>query len=169
MGATGARQDPGKVWKGKKMPGHMGHKPAFARNIIVMKVDSRYDVLALRGCVPGGKGTWLRIQDAFFKPHLTPPPFPTYFPKVNEPGQTITAKLPVPLSWGETDLSLDSTTIESVFPDEEMEDEEDVPKETKEARREEKRLKSRKGMRLKVKKLEKKARAAESGLPPGAK
>lgn len=67
LGATGARQDPGKVWKGKKMPGHMGHTLRYQRSLVVMKVDTRFDVLVVRGSIPGGKGSWVRIEVRFAK------------------------------------------------------------------------------------------------------
>ncbi len=80
LGATGCRQDPGKVIKGKKMPGHMGVDVVTADGLRVYKVDVSRNLLFLEGSTPGRAGGLLRIADSAKHPFTpaAPPPFPTY-------------------------------------------------------------------------------------------
>ena len=63
-GSTGQRQDPGKVFKGKKMPGNMGNDRVTVQNLHVLKIDITRDLLYVKGAVPGVRGSFLRLQDA---------------------------------------------------------------------------------------------------------
>jgi len=63
-GSTGQRQDPGKVFKGKKMAGHMGDERVTTQNLIVAKVDVDRGLVMIRGAVPGSKGSWVLVRDA---------------------------------------------------------------------------------------------------------
>jgi large subunit ribosomal protein L3 len=63
-GSTGNRQDPGKVFKGKKMAGHMGDKRVTTLNLRVVKTDVERGLIMLRGAVPGAKGGWVTLRDA---------------------------------------------------------------------------------------------------------
>jgi len=63
-GSTGGCQDPGKVFKGKKMAGHMGHKKVTVQNLEVFGVDPDQGLILVRGGVPGPRGGWLRVTDA---------------------------------------------------------------------------------------------------------
>ncbi len=63
-GSTGQRQDPGKVFKGKKMAGHMGNKNRTIQNIEIIKTDSENDLLYLKGSIPGSKNTHVLIKKA---------------------------------------------------------------------------------------------------------
>lgn len=63
LGATGCRTDPGKVDKGKKMPGHMGNRNVTVQRLLVLKVDPILNCLYLRGSVPGHDNTVVRIFD----------------------------------------------------------------------------------------------------------
>ncbi len=75
-GSTGNRQDPGRVFKGKKMAGHMGHRRVTVQNLEVFGVDPERGLILLKGGVPGPKGGWLRVTDAV-KSALPPQaPFP---------------------------------------------------------------------------------------------
>jgi len=76
-GSTGQCQDPGKVFKGKKMAGHMGNKRITVKNLEVYGVDVDQNLLLVRGHVPGSKGGLVRITDAHTQPFPKPPPFPT--------------------------------------------------------------------------------------------
>ncbi|MGE0409753.1 MAG: 50S ribosomal protein L3 [Amphiplicatus sp.] len=67
-GSTGQRQDPGKVFKGKKMAGHMGVVRCTTQNIEVVKVDAARGLILLKGAVPGPKGGWVMIKDAVKTP-----------------------------------------------------------------------------------------------------
>ena len=64
IGSTGNRQDPGKVFKGKKMPGHMGAETVTTQNIVVVRTDKDRGLIMLKGSVPGSKGGWVSVRDA---------------------------------------------------------------------------------------------------------
>jgi len=66
-GSTGQCQDPGKVFKGKKMAGHMGFERVTVQNLEVVSVDAERGLLMVRGAVPGSKGGWLEVSDALKK------------------------------------------------------------------------------------------------------
>ncbi|RCL03262.1 MAG: large subunit ribosomal protein L3 [Candidatus Tokpelaia sp. JSC161] len=63
-GSTGQRQDPGKVFKGKKMAGHMGNLRRTIQNIEVLCTDIERSFILVRGAVPGYRGGWILIRDA---------------------------------------------------------------------------------------------------------
>lgn len=66
-GSTGQCQDPGKVFKGKKMAGHMGSTQVTTQNLKIVKVDSERGLLMVKGAVPGSKGGWVLVNDAVKK------------------------------------------------------------------------------------------------------
>jgi large subunit ribosomal protein L3 len=90
LGSTGQRQDPGKVFKGKKMAGRMGGNNVTVHNLKVIKVDSKLNLLYVRGCVPGYDEQYVKVRDAIKMrglkafPDQLPPPFPTCTPEANE-------------------------------------------------------------------------------------
>ncbi|WP_075522350.1 50S ribosomal protein L3 [Candidatus Pelagibacter communis] len=61
-GSTGQRQDPGKVFKGKKMAGHMGDKLRTMQNIEIIKADLENELLYLKGSIPGSKNTEVMVK-----------------------------------------------------------------------------------------------------------
>jgi large subunit ribosomal protein L3 len=63
-GSTGQRQDPGKVFKGKKMAGHMGQTRVTTQNLEVVSTDVDRGLILIRGAVPGSKGAWIYVRDA---------------------------------------------------------------------------------------------------------
>jgi large subunit ribosomal protein L3 len=63
-GSTGQRQDPGKVFKGKKMAGHMGNMRVTTLNLEVVETDKDRGLVLVRGAVPGTKGGWVLVRDA---------------------------------------------------------------------------------------------------------
>jgi large subunit ribosomal protein L3 len=63
-GSTGQRQDPGKVFKGKKMAGHMGNKLRTMQNIEIIKSDVENNLLYLKGSIPGSKNTEVLVKKA---------------------------------------------------------------------------------------------------------
>jgi large subunit ribosomal protein L3 len=63
-GSTGQRQDPGKVFKGKKMAGHMGDVRVTTQNLEVVSTDGERGLILVRGAVPGSKGAWIMVRDA---------------------------------------------------------------------------------------------------------
>ncbi len=74
LGSTGQRQDPGKVFKGKKMAGHMGDVRVTTQNLVVVKTDPARGLVMVRGAVPGSKGGWVLVRDAVLKkPHKDAP------------------------------------------------------------------------------------------------
>lgn len=67
-GSTGQRQDPGKVFKNKKMAGHMGMRRRTQQNLVVVRTDIERGLIMVRGSVPGSEGGYVLIQDAVKKP-----------------------------------------------------------------------------------------------------
>ena len=67
-GSTGQCQDPGKVFKGKKMAGHMGSARVTTQNLQVVRTDSDRGLIMVKGAVPGSKGGWVTVKDAVKKP-----------------------------------------------------------------------------------------------------
>jgi len=66
-GSTGQCQDPGRVFKGKKMAGHMGAARVTTQNLQVVRTDSDRGLIMVKGAVPGSKGGWVTIKDAVKK------------------------------------------------------------------------------------------------------
>jgi len=63
-GSTGNRQDPGRVFKNKKMAGHMGDRNRTQQNLEIVRTDAERGLLFVKGSVPGSKGGWLFVKDA---------------------------------------------------------------------------------------------------------
>jgi large subunit ribosomal protein L3 len=63
-GSTGSNQDPGKVWKGKRMAGHMGQTRVTTQNLEVVSTDEDRGLILVKGAVPGSKGSWIIVRDA---------------------------------------------------------------------------------------------------------
>ena len=63
-GSTGQRQDPGQVFKGKKMAGHLGTELVTTQNVMVVRTDVERGLILVRGSVPGSKGGYVTIRDA---------------------------------------------------------------------------------------------------------
>ncbi|SEQ43340.1 LSU ribosomal protein L3P [Devosia sp. YR412] len=79
IGSTGGRQDPGKTFKNKKMPGHMGDRRITTQNVKVVKTDVERGLIMIQGSVPGSKGAWIMIKDAVKKPAPQGAAFPGSF------------------------------------------------------------------------------------------
>ena len=75
-GSTGNRQDPGKVFKNKKMAGHLGSERITTLNLEVAAVDAEKNLLMIRGSVPGGKNEVVLIRDAIKKARHAEAPYP---------------------------------------------------------------------------------------------
>jgi large subunit ribosomal protein L3 len=84
-GSTGQRQDPGKVFKGKKMAGHMGDERVTVQNLRVVAIDADRGLVMVKGAVPGSENSWVRITDAVKKPSKVTLPMPAGLKKVDEP------------------------------------------------------------------------------------
>ena len=75
-GSTGQCQDPGKVFKGKKMAGHLGAQRVTVQNLEIVTVDDESGVILVQGSVPGAKNGWILITDAAKKIRPDSAPFP---------------------------------------------------------------------------------------------
>jgi large subunit ribosomal protein L3 len=82
-GSTGQRQDPGKVFKGKKMAGHMGDTRVTTQNLKIVKTDVPRGLIMVEGAVPGAKGGWILVRDAVKRPLPAGVPTPGAFRKTN--------------------------------------------------------------------------------------
>uniref|UniRef100_UPI0037E983F6 large ribosomal subunit protein uL3m n=1 Tax=Semicossyphus pulcher TaxID=241346 RepID=UPI0037E983F6 len=81
-GASGPGGDPGKVFKGKKMPGMMGNTYITAHGLKIWRVNTKYNVLYVNGTIPGHRNCLLKVRDTVLPTKsstLLRPPFPTYF------------------------------------------------------------------------------------------
>jgi large subunit ribosomal protein L3 len=75
-GSTGNRQDPGRVFKGKKMAGHMGDRQRTQQNLEIVRTDDERGLIFVKGSVPGAKNSWLMVSDAVKVPLPEGIPFP---------------------------------------------------------------------------------------------
>ena len=75
-GSTGQCQDPGRVFKGKKMAGHMGAARVTTQNLQVVKTDADRGLVFIKGAVPGSKGGWVTVKDSVKKKLPDGVPFP---------------------------------------------------------------------------------------------
>ena len=78
-GSTGQCQDPGKVFKGKKMAGHMGAVRRTVQNLEIARVDADQGLVLIKGATPGSKGAWIDIRDAVKGPKVSDLPLPGSF------------------------------------------------------------------------------------------
>ncbi len=78
-GSTGNSQDPGRVWKGKKMAGHMGDMKVTVQNLEVVSTDTGKGLIMVKGAVPGAPSGWVLIRDAVKAPPGDGVPFPGAF------------------------------------------------------------------------------------------
>ena len=75
-GSTGMCQDPGRVFKGKKMSGHMGDMRSTTQNLEVVEVDTARGLILIKGAVPGSKGGYVLVSDAVKRARPDDAPFP---------------------------------------------------------------------------------------------
>jgi large subunit ribosomal protein L3 len=83
-GSTGQRQDPGKVFKNKKMAGHMGDRQRTQQNLEIVRTDVARGLIFVKGSVPGAKNGWLLVRDAVKVPTPEAAPFPGALKNDNE-------------------------------------------------------------------------------------
>ena len=93
-GSTGQRQDPGKVFKGKKMAGHLGQDNRTTLNVTVYRVDPERGLIMILGAVPGAEGTWVKIRDAIKKAAPQDVPRPGAFRKPGDAEAAAPAETP---------------------------------------------------------------------------
>jgi large subunit ribosomal protein L3 len=84
-GSTGQRQDPGKVFKNKKMAGHMGARNRTQQNLEVVRTDPVRGLIFIKGSVPGSKGGWVAVEDAVKLPQHEGVPYPAGLVSKNQP------------------------------------------------------------------------------------
>ena len=75
-GSTGQRQDPGRVFKGKKMAGHLGDEQVTTQNLKVVSTDAERGLILVKGSVPGAEGAWVLVKDAVKRKLPEGVPFP---------------------------------------------------------------------------------------------
>jgi large subunit ribosomal protein L3 len=75
-GSTGNRQDPGRVFKNKKMAGHMGDRERTQQNLEIVRVDDERGLIFVKGSVPGAKNAWLTVCDAVKVARHAEAPYP---------------------------------------------------------------------------------------------
>ena len=75
-GSTGQCQDPGKVFKGKKMAGQMGNERRTQQNLVVAAIDAERGLILVQGAVPGSKGGYIYLKDAVKLPPHADLPYP---------------------------------------------------------------------------------------------
>jgi len=76
LGSTGQRQDPGRVFKNKKMAGHMGARNRTQQNLEVVRTDPERGLIFIKGSVPGHKGGWLLVKDSMKVARPSEAPYP---------------------------------------------------------------------------------------------
>lgn len=87
IGSTGGRQDPGKTFKNKKMPGHLGAERVTTQNLRVVQTDVERGLILVEGAVPGHAGGWIHVRDAVKRALPKDAPLPGKF-KVNGAAET---------------------------------------------------------------------------------
>ncbi|HEV7288681.1 50S ribosomal protein L3 [Sphingomonas sp. R647] len=94
LGSTGQRQDPGKVFKNKKMAGHMGDKFRTQQNLEIVGTDVERGLIFVKGSVPGSKGGWLYVKDAVKVARHADAPFPAGIKSAANTNDTAAADTP---------------------------------------------------------------------------
>src|SRR3546814_4290057 len=93
-GSTGQRQDPGKVFKGKKMAGHIGAERITTQNLEVVRTDVERGLIMVKGAVPGSKGGWVLVRDAVKSKLPEGVPMPGAFRRAGEVAAAPAAEAP---------------------------------------------------------------------------
>ena len=93
-GSTGNRQDPGRVFKNKKMAGHMGDRERTQQNLEIVRVDDERGLIFVKGSVPGSKGAWLIVKDAVKVPRHAEAPYPAGLKQAANSNDTAPADTP---------------------------------------------------------------------------
>ena len=91
-GSTGQCQDPGKVFKGKKMAGHLGSVRVTTQNLQVVRTDADRGLIMIKGAVPGSKGGWVTVKDAVKKPEAKDAPRPAGIRSAQAPATEVAAE-----------------------------------------------------------------------------
>lgn len=94
-GSTGQRQDPGRVFKGKKMAGHLGDVKVSIQNLEVVGTDAKEGLVLVKGAVPGAKNSYVLVKDAVKKP-AKDLPFPAKLLEEAKPAEAAAPKAEAP-------------------------------------------------------------------------
>jgi large subunit ribosomal protein L3 len=94
-GSTGNRQDPGKVFKGKKMAGHMGDRQRTQQNLEVVRTDDERGLIFVKGSVPGSKNGWLLVRDSVKVSRPEGAPYPAGLKQAANSNDSAAADTPV--------------------------------------------------------------------------
>ena len=118
-GSTGQCQDPGRVFKGKKMAGHLGDSKVTIQNLQVVKTDLDKGLIMIKGAVPGAKGGWVTLKDAVKKSVPSDLPYPTSTKppladnaevKINEAAEKKSVKIDAAITEAEDKTEIKSST-----------------------------------------------------------
>jgi len=93
-GSTGNNQDPGRVFKGKKMAGHMGDRRVTTQNLQIVSIDEDRGLILVKGAVPGAEGGWVMVRDAVKRGAPEGIPFPAGLkskPEAAQPAEAVEA------------------------------------------------------------------------------
>jgi len=110
QGSTGQRQDPGKVFKGKKMAGHMGDKRVTIQNLLVIDTDTADHIIAIKGAIPGANGSFVEIRDAIKKQPTVELPFPAKLMSDKAPAKPVEEKVTSP----EVEVSVETAEVSQI-------------------------------------------------------
>ena len=100
-GSTGQRQDPGKVFKNKKMAGHLGQDNRTTQNITVWRVDVERGLILVKGAVPGAEGSYVQLRDAIKKALPSEAPKPGGIKKAQAEAAPAPAEVEAPVETNE--------------------------------------------------------------------
>jgi large subunit ribosomal protein L3 len=104
LGSTGQRQDPGKVFKNKKMAGHMGDRRRTQQNLEIVQTDVERGLIFVKGSVPGSKGAWLLVKDAVKVARHADAPMPgSVKPRGGTPDTLVQTEAPADVAVDTTD------------------------------------------------------------------
>ncbi len=114
QGSTGNSQDPGKVFKGKKMAGHMGDRRVTTQNLVVVSTDEDRGLILVKGAIPGAEGGWVLVRDAVKKAVPEGVPFPAGLRETAEaaPAETPSDETPSDEAPTEAVPAVEATTEE---------------------------------------------------------
>ncbi|MDX9859416.1 MAG: 50S ribosomal protein L3 [Rhodospirillales bacterium] len=94
LGSTGQNQNPGRVFKGKKMPGHLGDRRVTTQNLQIVATDAERGLILVKGGVPGSDGGFLLVRDAAKRPLPEGAPFPAAVLASQAPQEAVPADAP---------------------------------------------------------------------------
>jgi large subunit ribosomal protein L3 len=98
LGSTGQRQDPGRVFKNKKMAGHMGDKQRTQQNLEVVRTDDERGLIFVKGSVPGSKNGWLLVRDSVKVSRHAEAPYPAGLKQAANSNTSAAAETPADIA-----------------------------------------------------------------------